>query len=121
MELEKLDFDISVCKAATATDICLQTDFLFVGKTDKEISVVCRTEDTPKHTIARDDGWRGFRIRGTLDFSLVGILAKISAILAENDIGIFAVSTYDTDHIFVKKENFSAAIRALSDAGYVFI
>ena len=80
--------------------------------------MVCKTEDTPADTIERDDGWRGFRIEGVLDFSLIGILSKLSAVLAENKIGIFAVSTYNTDYIFVKSENFERALKVLLDAGY---
>ena len=93
-------------------------DFCFTAKTDEEISLVCKTEDVPEKTLVRDDGWKGFRIEGVLDFSLIGILSKISAILAENKVGIFAVSTYNTDYIFVKEENFDKAINALKDNGY---
>ena len=60
----------------------------------------------------------GFRIEGILDFSLTGILARISGILAEAGIGIFAVSTYNTDYILVKKENMRRAMEALAAAGY---
>ncbi len=90
-----------------------------MGKTDEEISLVCKTEDTPNNTKARDDGWQAFRIQEVLDFSLIGILSKITGILADNKIGIFAVSTYNTDYILVKKENFDSAISALDVAGYI--
>jgi uncharacterized protein len=53
-----------------------------------------------------------------LDFSLVGILAKISSVLAENHIGIFAVSTYNTDYILTKKENYEKALNILQESGY---
>ena len=56
-----------------------------------------------------------------LDFSLIGILSKISGILADNKIGIFAVSTYNTDYILVKKENFEKALRVLGEAGYEIV
>ena len=118
MKLKILPYDLTVCKAAGITDIDLNADFCFIGKTDEELSLVCRTEDTPLNALARDDGWRGFRIDGTLDFSLIGILSKLSAVLAENGIGIFAVSTYNTDYILVKAENFSRAMAALAAAGY---
>ena len=121
MELKRLEYDLTVCKVASTKDLDLTTDFYFIGKTDEEISLVCRTEDTPSNTIERDDGWRGFRIQGILDFSLIGILSKISGILADNDIGIFAVSTYNTDYILVKSGNFEKAMSVLSDAGYEVI
>lgn len=118
MELEILPYDLTVCKAADIDDIDLDTEFFFVCKTDKEISLVCRTEDAPQRTSARDDGWKAFRIRGTLDFSLTGILAGLSGVLAENGIPVFAVSTYNTDYILVKAENLGRAVRALKSAGY---
>ncbi len=121
MQLKKLECDLTVCKLAATTDIDLSKDFYFIGKTDEEISLVCKTEDTPGNTTDRDDGWKGFRIEGVLDFSLIGILSKISGILAENKIGIFAVSTYNTDYILVKKENFEKALRVLGEAGYEIV
>lgn len=121
MKLKTLDYDLTVCKVASIADVDLNTDFFFIGKTDEEISLVCRTGDTPQQTTERDDGWKGFRIQGVLDFSLIGILSKLSGILAENEIGIFAVSTYNTDYILVKKENFHRAMNVLSEAGYEFV
>ena len=118
MELKRLEFDLTVCKVETISDIDLSTDFFFIGKTDEEISLVCKTEDTPEKTTERDDGWKGFRIQGILDFSLIGILSKLSGILAESNIGIFAVSTFNTDYILVKAENFERALSVLSAEGY---
>ena len=68
--------------------------------------------------IVCDDGWRAFRVAGTLDFSLVGILSNISGALAENSIGIFAVSTYDTDYILTKEKNFAHALKVLEERSY---
>ena len=121
MELKRIEHKLSVCKVTDISDIDLNTDFYFIGKTDEELSLVCRTEDTPVKTIERDDGWRGFRIQGVLDFSLIGILSKLSGILAEHKIGIFAVSTYNTDYILVKEENFERALEALASAGYTVV
>ena len=118
MELKTLPYNFTVCKLMSVGDLPSGIDFCFTAKTDEEISLVCKTEDVPEKTLVRDDGWKGFRIEGVLDFSLIGILSKISAILAENKVGIFAVSTYNTDYIFVKEENFDKAINALKDNGY---
>ena len=82
---------------------------------------MCRTEDAPQNTLERDDGWRGFRIQGGLDFSLIGIMSKLSGILAEHKIGIFAVSTYNTDYILVKEENFERALDVLASEGYIIV
>lgn len=118
MELKRIEHRMTVCKVADISDIDMAAEFYFIGRTDEELSLVCRTEDTPSKTIEREDGWRGFRIQGVLDFSLIGILSKISGVLAENGIGIFAVSTYNTDYILVKEENFGRALDALAAEGY---
>ena len=118
MELKKLGMDLTVCKVKSEAGYDLAKDFYFIGKTDEEYSLVCRTEDAPEETVEREDGWKGFRIQGVLDFSLIGILSKISGLLAENKIGIFAVSTYNTDYVLMKDENYERALKVLSDAGY---
>lgn len=118
MRLQQLPQRLTVCKVESLADVNLDGGLFFVGKTDEEISLVCTTSDVPARTTEREDGWRAFRIQGVLDFSLVGILAKISGILAENGIGIFAVSTYNTDYILVKEADFSKAADALTRAGY---
>ena len=118
MELKALPHTLTVCKLADASAIDLDRDFYFLERTDEELSLVCRTEDTPANTADRDDGWRAFRIEGVLDFSLIGILSKISAILAENKIAVFAVSTYNTDYILVRADQFDRAADAFRAAGY---
>ena len=116
--IEPLDVNLSVCKVEdySQVDICLP--FCFTGSTDEEFSLVCPTDMVPENTTERDDGWRAFRIVGVLDFSLVGILAGISEILAETQIGLFAVSTYNTDYILTKTEQYEKALEALKSAGY---
>ena len=121
MKLKRIPYGLTVCKVEDIYAVDMDSDFYFLGKTDEEISLVCRTEDTPSLTIERDDGWRGFRIQGILDFSLIGILSKLSGILAEHEIGVFAVSTYNTDYILVKEENFERALSVLKSEGYVVL
>jgi len=121
MELIKLPHDLTVCKVADIADIDLSAGFYFIGKTDEELSLVCRTEDTPSRTLQREDGWKGFRIQGILDFSLIGILSALSGILARHGIGIFAVSTFNTDYILVKREQFEYALEVLSAEGYTVV
>ena len=118
LKLEKLPYNLTVCKVAEEKDLATDSRIFFIGKTDEEYSLVCETSAVPKCTTARDDGWKAFRICGMLDFSLIGTLSRISAILAEHKIGIFAVSTFNTDYILVKEEQFEAALFALKEAGY---
>lgn len=108
----------SVCKVEDYSQVNLEAEFCFIGKTDEEKSVVCLTEDVPANTTDRDDNWRAFRIQGVLDFSLIGILSKISTCLAEKQVGIFAVSTYNTDYILTKENDFKRALNILRRAGY---
>lgn len=119
--LEKIDRELTVCKVDSVSRIDLDSEFYFLGKTDEEISLVTDSRFVPEITTDREDGWKGFRITGILDFSLIGILSKISQILADNKIGIFAVSTFNTDYILVKKENFERALKALEEQGYKII
>ena len=118
MKLRMLEPEFTVCKVADFTEIDLERDFCFLARTDAEYSVVCPVSGAPGNTLARDDGWRAFRIEGELDFALIGILARLSAVLAEAEIGIFAISTYNTDYILTKSETFARAIDALRAAGY---
>ena len=121
MNLKLLPFPLTVCKIPGAGEVDLSKEFYFLGRTDEELSLVCKTEDVPSETLEREDGWRGFRIEGTLDFSLIGILAPITTLLAEQKIGIFAISTYNTDYVLVKEENLPRAVAALQTAGYSFV
>ena len=118
MDIKFLTYDFSVCKVVDFSKVNLESPFCFVEKTDEECSLVCMTGDVPDNCTRREDGWKGLRIEGELDFSLIGILARISTLMAENGIGIFVVSTYNTDYIFVKKDDFSRALDILSANGY---
>lgn len=118
VNIKVLPYGFSVCKVAKLKPSHLTSPFSFTAVTDTESSLVCITENAPADALSRSDGWRAFRVEGMLDFSLVGILAGISALLAQNGISIFALSTYDTDYILVKKENFSRALSLLGDNGY---
>ena len=120
MDLEMLPYSLSVCKLRKLTDHVPSGGFFFLANTGDEISLVCPAADVPEGAYVREDGWRAFRIAGTLEFSLVGILSRLSTTLAEKGIGLFAVSTYDTDYILVKERDLGMAEKALNDAGYRF-
>ncbi len=119
MEIKKIEYDFSVCKVKDYSLVDFNSEFIFVGKTDEENSLVCPTSEVPSNTAERDDGWKAFRIQGILDFSLIGILSAISGILAENKIGVFAISTFNTDYILIKAENYQRAADVLACAGYI--
>jgi len=108
----------TVCKVSDISGVDFSQEFVFFSRTDEELSLVCENTFVPPNTLAREDGWRAFRVQGTLDFSMVGVLAAISALLAAQNISIFAVSTYNTDYLFTKSNVFDRALKVLSDAGY---
>ena len=120
-EIKKIDYDFSICKVADFSKVNLDSKYYFIGNTDEEKSIVCISEDVPENIIVCDDGWKAFRIQAVLDFSLIGILSKISTLLANNKIGIFAISTYNTDYILVKKENYNKALGIMSEEGYEIV
>ena len=121
ISVEALDVLFTVCKVPDYSGVDIERPFVFTGCTDEEKSLVCPCELVPDNTTHRDDGWVGFRICGELEFSLIGILAGISKVLAEKKVGIFVISTYNTDYVLVKEENFEKAVRALKGAGYQVI
>ncbi|MFI3174178.1 MAG: ACT domain-containing protein [Bacillota bacterium] len=110
MEIEMIPENFTVCKVEDFSEVNFDHKFIFLVKTDEENSLVCPTKIAPKNVILREDNWRAFRVKGVLDFSLVGVLAKIATVLANEDISIYAVSTYNTDYIFVKDEVFEKAV-----------
>ena len=121
MVLQTLPHELTVCKARSAAEVDLSAGFFCLAQTADELSLVCRTEDTPAHTTAREDGWRAFRVAGTMAFSLTGVMAELSARLAERDIPLFAVSTYDTDYVLTKSVSFAKAMDVLEKAGYEIV
>lgn len=118
MVLKVIEKDFTICKVEDYASVDLAAEYVFFSKTDEEMSMVCESSLTPPNAKERSDGWRAFRIEGTLDFSLIGILAKISTLLADAGIGLFAISTYHTDYILTKAEHFNQALRVLEANGY---
>ena len=121
MKIRKIHQEFSVCQVEDYSLVNLDSKYCFLGKTDKEKSLVCVTSDVPSNTIQRDDGWKAFYIQGILDFSLIGVLSKITTILANNEISIFAMSTYNTDYVLIKKENYQRALNILKSSEYEII
>jgi hypothetical protein len=90
-----------------------------VTRTPTELSIVCREDSVPAGILA-NRGWRAIAVAGTLDFALTGVLASLVSPLAAAGVSIFAVSTYDTDYVLVKKNTLDRAVAALSAAGHRF-
>ncbi len=116
--IEPLPYSFAVCKVEDYSQVDPSAAFCFPQKTDEENSLVCLSEQIPDNTTELQDGWRAFRIKGQMDFSLIGILSGIATVLADKAISIFAISTFNTDYILIQKDDFEMAIKVLQKAGY---
>jgi hypothetical protein len=123
LTLKLLDDSFSIHSLApnsTIPELVFSAPIYFIAKTDDEISIVL----PDSYEITSDEvesDWRTLEVIGPLGFSLTGILSKISTILANEAISIFAISTFDTDYILVKNSAIAEAIMALQDNDYEII
>jgi len=104
---------------ASLPEAVSECDFYSLSKTTDELSLVC-----PEHLAVKSEksnpDWKCLKVAGPLDFELTGILAGITEVLAKEKLSVFAISTFDTDYILIKKQGLTAAISALQRAGYQF-
>ena len=122
LKLKLLDDTVSIHRFEESAEIpskVFQSSFFNISKSDEELSIVCPSSLDLNSEQCNDD-WSCIKVLGPLDFSLTGFLAKLSGVLAEAQISIFALSTYDTDYIFVKSVKVKEAVAALEGAGYQF-
>lgn len=120
LRIRLLQGTYAVCQIKDTENIlnCFdEKDFFSITKTEDEISVVM-LQDKISNDVKAEKDWRILKVEDTLDFSLIGILAKISGILAKNSISIFVISTFNTDYILVKEEKVEKAMTVLSEEGY---
>ena len=120
MMLQLIDPVFCVCKVADFSQVDWTAEFIFIAKTDDECSLVCPDTVIPPNQTAIEPDWRAIKIVGTLDFSLVGIIAKLSAILAAHQISLFVVSTFNTDYVLVKQTKLAQTLEVLEAEGYQF-
>ena len=82
-------------------------------RTADELSLLCPQQDMPAEvTVERD--FCAFKVAGPLDFSQTGILAAIATPLAEAEIPIFTMSTFETDYVLVPAAHFENATQILA-------
>ena len=99
----------------------LESKFLCVTRTFDELSLVCAEEHVPGHIpdfALAEKGWVALKLEGPFSFSMTGVLASFIQPLAEARIPIFAISTFDTDYVLIKRENVKQALVALIAAGH---
>lgn len=123
MKLKVLDNRLKVVKLKISDKIpgiVFNQEFYSITKTDEEISIVLN-ENIDIQSDVIEYNWKAIKIVGMLDFALIGILSKISTLLAQAEISIFAISTYNTDYILLKADKLEEAIEVLKKNGYKFI
>jgi uncharacterized protein len=91
--------------------------FWSVTRSDSELSVVCPQEQVPPDASA-ERGWCAFEVAGPLDFSLTGIVASLVTPLADEDIPLFVISTFETDYLLVREHDLHRSVAALTSAGH---
>ena len=122
LTLSLLPGELAICQLQADADVpgwAFLGEFTSVTRTADELSIVCQKADVPAETRC-EMGWRCLKVGGPVDFSLTGVLASLTAPLAQAGIGIFVVSTFDTDYILIKEEQVDKAIEALSEVGHRF-
>ena|SRR5439155_6590242 len=120
MQLDLLAPPLAIVRLAPDADVPVWADrgpLTSVTRTPSELSVVCAQEHVPPE-VECERGWRALVVAGPLDFSLTGVLAALAQPLAEAEVPIFALSTYDTDYVLVREPQLDAAIEALAAAGH---
>ncbi|TDX46337.1 ACT domain-containing protein [Orenia marismortui] len=118
LTLVALEEVFAICQLAATEEIPAwsqqNSSFISITRTAEELSIVCPESFVPDG-IKAELGWKTLKVKGQLDFSLTGILSSIAEPLAKNGISIFAISSYDTDYVLVKQEDFNEAINILSN------
>ena len=120
LELELSPERLAVVRLDANADVpgwAQRSTFRSLTRTQDELSVVCAEADVPAE-VAAERGFRRLTVRGPLEFSLVGVLASLTAPLAEAGVSIFSISTFDTDHVLVHGVDLDRACVALEAVGH---
>jgi hypothetical protein len=117
IDLRPGDYSLSRLPAGSDVPKMPSDEFFSVTSTPGEMSVVSPTSAVPAGAKV-DEGWRLLTVRGPLEFTLTGIMASLAGSLAAAGVPLFAVSTFDTDHILVKQTDLDRAVAALREAGH---
>ena len=117
-ELEVLPGNYAICRLDPGDSVpdWAGGELVSVTRTPAELSIVCQDENVPGD-VQSEGGWRSLRVRGKLDFSLVGVISRIATVLADSGLSTFALSTFDTDYFLVRASDLEEAIQVLAGAG----
>ena len=121
LNLSALKDSYSICKLDPNSDVPgweQEGDFYSISRTTNELSIICDRRNIPEN-INCEHNWRVLMIEGPFEFEEIGILNSITKPLAEANISLLTISTFDTDYILIKENYFSEAIKTLESAGQV--
>jgi hypothetical protein len=120
LNLELLPSRLAICRLdakANVPEWAQRGGFTTITRTPEELSIVCPEANVPRGTKC-ETARRAFRIAGTVDFALIGVIASLANPLAQAEVSIFVISTYDTDYLMVAEHSLAKAIKALESAGH---
>lgn len=121
--LELMRETLAVCKLPANADVpdwLPNTGFVSLTRTPEELSIVC-DQDVLPDDLEKGADWRAIKVQGQLDFALTGILSSIASPLADANISIFAISTFDTDYVLVQQSALDSAVKVLQDVGHTVV
>jgi hypothetical protein len=119
LHLDILPHHLAVCRLPADHPVPGWIDrlpFWSLTRTADEISLVL-PEEAASPQWRQETGWRALKVRGPLEFGLIGVLAQLTVALAAGGVSVFVLSTFDTDYVLVRESDLGSATRALTAAG----
>jgi hypothetical protein len=107
MRLSRYPETLAVVRLAPGAEVpawAESSSIFSVTATATETSVVCAARSVPTKSVHQRP-FTAFEVEGPLDFALTGVLAQLLQPLADAQISVFTLSTYDTDWLLVPAED----------------
>lgn len=122
LTLRVMPWTLSACKldAPGLPGWALGSGFLNYAVTGEEVSLICDSALVPEG-LPVETGFVALKVDGVLDFSLVGIAAKLTAVMARCQISVLVLSTFDTDYVLLRRDRLDEAVTALRADGYAVV
>jgi len=114
---------LAVCQLAPGSPVpqwAVGEGFFCLTQTADELSIVCEENRVPAGVRVERD-WKALKLQGPFPFAITGVLTSFLQPLAEARVPIFAVSTFDTDYVLMKRDKVDAAIKALAAIGHELV
>lgn len=121
MILQLVHGDFSIYKVKELPKNFVLSDFTFISKTDKELSIISESHLVPDEILNVENDWKCLRIAEDASFDKYGMIAFLANIIAAEKASTLVVGTYDTDYLFIKDALFEQVIEALKGNGCTFL